>query len=128
MKETIIILMICVVCAAIIMTGCIGENSTRTYAGHQLDVGYEVPEFIKEDTLSQQAGGFVRDGIIEAVKLSVIGTGGGLDFLGAIVDIDMKNEEVARAGVKNWFEPKGEESTSFFGGGKSGGAGFGGSW
>jgi hypothetical protein len=31
---------ICAICVAILVTGCVGEDSSRTYTGQQLDVGY----------------------------------------------------------------------------------------
>ena len=40
MKPALKIVAICAICVATLMTGCVGEDSSRTYTGHQLDVGY----------------------------------------------------------------------------------------
>jgi len=40
MKPILKIVAICAICAATLMSGCIGEHSSRTYVGYSLDVGF----------------------------------------------------------------------------------------
>lgn len=57
-------------------------------------------------TISERAGGVARGGIIEAGKLAVIGTGGGIDFISSIFGLRPGAEATAREGVRDVFAPK----------------------
>ena len=93
--------------------GATREPSPTAGFGGGWGVGDEsVASQLDDRTLSQQAGGTIRGGLVEAIKLSVIGTGGGIDFLTSIAGIDMGFEKNAREGVKDWFAPTGQVDTT----------------